>query len=148
MDQFITDYSLSALFLLSFGASTLLPLGSEWLLALLIADGRSPGLVVAVATTGNFLGACTTYLIGIWGADFVIAKLLRIGAEKSDRAQQLFRKWGVWSLFFSWLPVIGDPLCLVAGIFKTNPFIFSLLVISGKALRYIFVAWVVSSTLT
>jgi membrane protein YqaA with SNARE-associated domain len=148
VDQFITDYSLSALFLLSFGASTLLPLGSEWLLALLIADGRSPGLVVAVATTGNFLGACTTYLIGLWGADFIIAKLFRIGAEKSDRAQQIFRKWGVWSLFFSWLPVIGDPLCLVAGIFKTNPIIFSLLVISGKALRYIFVAWVVSSALT
>ena len=148
MDQFITDHSLSALFLLSFGASTLLPLGSEWLLALLIVEGRSPSLVVAVATSGNFLGACTTYLIGIWGADFVISKLLRISAEKSDRAQQLFRKWGVWSLFFSWLPIIGDPLCLAAGIFKTNPFIFSILVISGKALRYIFVAWVISSTLT
>ncbi len=148
MDQFITDYSLSTLFLLSFGASTLLPLGSEWLLALLIAEGRSPWLVVTVATTGNFLGACTTYLIGIWGADFVISKLLRISVEKSDRAQQLFRKWGVWSLFFSWLPIIGDPLCLAAGIFKTNPFIFSILVISGKALRYIFVAWVISSTLT
>lgn len=148
MDQFITEYSLSTLFLLSFGASTLIPLGSEWLLALLIADGLPPSHVVLVATIGNFLGACTTYLIGIWGADFVVSKLLRISSEKSNKAQQTFRKWGVWSLFFSWLPIIGDPLCLAAGIFKTNPFIFSIFVITGKALRYIFVAWVISSTVT
>ncbi len=148
MDQLITEYSLSTLFFLSLGASTLIPLGSEWLLALLIADGQPASQVVLVATAGNFLGACTTYLIGIWGSDFIISKLLRINVEQSERAQSAFRKWGVWSLFFSWLPVIGDPLCLAAGILKINPYVFSGIVITGKALRYIFVAWVVSSTIT
>ena len=145
MDQFVTDYSLSTLFFLSFAASTVLPLGSEWLLALLIAKGASAALVVLTATAGNFLGACTTYLIGLWGADFVIFRLLRISPETSNRAQRSFRKWGVWALLFSWLPIIGDPLCLAAGIMKTNLFVFSILVITGKAFRYMFVAWVALS---
>lgn len=78
----------------------MLPLGSEWLLALLVADGLPISHVVMVATTGNFLGALTTYLIGILGADFVISKFLRISSEQSAKAQGIFRKWGVWSLFF------------------------------------------------
>lgn len=147
MDQLITDHSLSTLFLLSFAASTVLPLGSEWLLALLIVNGRSAIPAVLTATTGNFLGACTTYLIGLWGADFVVSKLLRISPETSNKAQKVFKKWGVWALLFSWLPAIGDPLCLAAGILKTNPYLFSVLVLTGKAFRYIFVAWAASSTL-
>lgn len=147
MDQFVTDPSLSALFLLSFAASTVLPLGSEWLLVMLIANGSAATPAVLTATAGNFLGACTTYLIGLWGADFFISKLLRISPETSNKAQTVFKKWGVWALFFSWLPFIGDPLCLAAGILKTNPYTFSILVITGKALRYIFVAWAALSTL-
>ena len=143
MDQFITDYSLSALFLLSFGASTLLPLGSEWLLALLIADGRSPGLVVAVATTGNFLGACTTYLIGIWGSDFFIKTILRIDDTQLAKAEKLYGKYGSWSLLLSWLPVIGDPLCLIAGVFRISFFRFSVLVFVGKFFRYAILALLV-----
>jgi len=148
VDQLITDYSLETLFFISFAASTLIPLGSEWLLALLLANGHPAAGVVMVATAGNFLGACTTYVIGIWGSDFIIAKLLRIDAGQLNRAQFFFRKWGVWSLFFSWLPIIGDPLCLAAGILKINPYLFSCIVITGKALRYSFVAWVVISTIS
>ncbi len=147
MDLLVTDHSLSTLFLLSFAASTVLPLGSEWLLALLIVNGHPVVPAVLTATIGNFLGACTTYLIGLWGAEFLISKLLRISPETSDKAQTVFNKWGVWALFFSWLPVIGDPLCLAAGILKTNPYIFSILVITGKAFRYVFVAWAAFSTL-
>ncbi len=146
MDQFITEYSLPTLFLLSFAASTLLPLGSEWLLALLVIKADSALPAVLTATAGNFLGACTTYLIGLWGADFVIVKILRISSEVSAKAQEVFRKWGVWTLLFSWLPIIGDPLCLAAGILKTHPLIFSIFVFSGKLFRYIFVAWVVLSS--
>ena len=147
MDQLVTDHSLATLFLLSFAASTVLPLGSEWLLALLIAKGCAVTPAVLTATTGNFLGACTTYLIGLWGADFVIAKLLRISPETSHKAQKIFKKWGVWALLFSWLPAVGDPLCLAAGILKTNPYVFSILVITGKAFRYVFVAWAALSAI-
>lgn len=148
MEQIISDHSLCSLFLLGFGASTLLPLGSEWLLALLVIEGIPIIKIVAVATAGNFLGALTTYLMGVWGADFVISKILHISPEQSIRAQETFRKWGTWSLLLSWLPIVGDPLCLAAGIFRINPITFSVLVITGKTIRYIIVACLVSSALT
>jgi membrane protein YqaA with SNARE-associated domain len=128
--------SLAALFFLSFLASTLLPIGSEWLLVLMIVQGFSRDQLVLTASLGNFLGACTTYLIGIHGSDFIIRKVLRVDAKNLSRAGRFYEKYGVWSLFFSWLPVVGDPLCLLAGIFRVRFDRFSLLVFGGKFLRY------------
>ena len=78
MEEFITHHAWLALFVVSFLAATLLPLGSEWLLAALVAGGAEPVAAVALATAGNSLGACTTYAIGIWGGPWVIRKALRI----------------------------------------------------------------------
>lgn len=145
IDAYLGDHGLSSLFFLSFLASTLLPLGSEWLLALLIAEGMSSFIVILVATIGNFLGSFTTYLIGRWGADFMVSRMLRINDFETGKAKRIYRRWGIWSLLFSWMPIVGDPLCLAAGIFKASPVWFSMLVNTGKCFRYVFVAWVVFS---
>jgi membrane protein YqaA with SNARE-associated domain len=128
--------SLCVLFILSFLAATVVPIGSEWLLAVMILGGFSPTQTVFTATLGNCLGACTTFLIGIYGSDFFIRKLLRMSESDLIKANRIYRKYGSWSLLLSWLPVVGDPLCLVAGIFRTGFTRFSLLVFSGKFLRY------------
>lgn len=128
------------LFLLSFLAATLLPLGSEWLLVVMIIQGFEPVQSVIVATCGNTAGACTTYLIGIWGSNFVIRRLLRLDEKTIARASVLYDRWGSWSLLLSWIPVIGDPLCLVAGIFRVAFGRFCLLVFVGKFCRYATVA--------
>lgn len=141
MHETLASYGLPALFILSFLASTLLPLGSEWLLVVLLLQNQEPLPAVTVATIGNYLGACTSYLLGIYGGDLLIGKLLRIDSAQRSRAETTFARYGSWSLLFSWLPVIGDPLCLVGGLLKV-PFVkFSILVASGKALRYSAVAW-------
>ncbi len=133
----ITDSpGLPALFLLSFLAATILPIGSEWLLVILIMQGLSPTNVVITASIGNFLGACTTYLIGIWGSDFFIRSVLRISDEQLARSRKVYEKYGTWSLLVSWLPVVGDPLCLLAGLFRVGLGRFSLLVFVGKFSRY------------
>lgn len=138
---FAASQSLPALFFTSFLAATVLPIGSEWLLILLIVDGQQAPGVVAIATFGNYLGACTTYLIGIFGSDFFIRKILRLSDRDSLKARAIFRRYGVWSLLFSWLPIIGDPLCLLAGTLRT-PFVpFSILVLIGKFCRYAAVAF-------
>ena len=137
---FSASQGLPALFVLSFLAATVLPLGSEWLLVLLILGGHHMPAAVAVATLGNYLGACTTYLIGILGSDFFIRKILRLGESESLRATALFRRYGAWSLLLSWLPIVGDPLCLLAGTLRTPFPLFSLLVLLGKAGRYTVVA--------
>jgi len=136
LHQLGLDPSLAVLFLLSFLAATVVPLGSEWLLAVMILGGFSPIQTVFTATLGNYLGACTTYLIGIYGSGFFIRKLLRISDSDLIKANRIYRKYGSWSLLLSWLPVVGDPLCLLAGIFKTGFTRFSLLIFSGKFLRY------------
>jgi membrane protein YqaA with SNARE-associated domain len=141
MQELLTTHGLPALFLLSFLASTLIPLGSEWLLVALLIKGFAPLPVVVVASVGNFLGACTSYWIGIYGSGFIEEKIFRMNDRDKERAERFFARFGSWSLLFTWLPVIGDPLCLVAGVLRIGFSRFALLVSAGKAVRYAAVAW-------
>jgi membrane protein YqaA with SNARE-associated domain len=140
MLDYLLQYGLLSLLIISFLASTLLPLGSEWFLVLLLLKGTSPLWAVATATLGNSLGAWTNYLIGVWGQEWVIRRVLRIDPTQQQRAQNWFRHYGSWSLLLSWLPLVGDPLCLISGIMKTPQLRFFLLVVSGKGLRYLALA--------
>lgn len=141
MQEFLVANGYPALFFLSFLASTLIPLGSEWLLVTLVVQGFAPLPVVLVASVGNFLGACTSYVIGVYGSAFLTAKILRMNEQDCARAERFFTRYGSWSLLLSWLPVIGDPLCLVAGMLKVAFGRFALLVVTGKVARYAAVAW-------
>ena len=136
MEEFLAAQGLPALFLLSFLAATLIPLGSEWMLLLLLDRGAEPGLTVAVATAGNTLGALTTYLIGRWGGPLLAERVLRMDAATRRQAEARYARWGSWSLLLSWVPVIGDPLCLVGGLLRVPPGRFLLLVGGGKLARY------------
>lgn len=141
MHDLLASHGYAALFLLSFLAATLLPLGSEWLLVTMLMQKYDPAATVAVASIGNYLGASTTYCIGIFGGTFLIRKLLRIDIAQQERAERVYARYGSWSLLLSWLPLIGDPLCLVAGVLKVDFARFSFLVFSGKLARYALVAW-------
>ena len=140
MENFLLHYGLPALFFLSLLAATLVPMGSEWLLLSLLFQGFSPVQVVVVATLGNVLGACITYGIGVWGSEFLMKKLLRVDEKQSTRAMALYQRYGPFSLLLSWLPVIGDPLCLAAGVLRLQPLLFLLPVVTGKLARYTFIA--------
>jgi membrane protein YqaA with SNARE-associated domain len=140
METILIDYGYLSLFLLSFLAATVVPVGSEWLLVALLLNGHSPVCTVIVATIGNTLGACTTYAIGLYGGSCLTGKVLRISPEAIQRAERRYARYGSWSLLFSWVPIIGDPFCLVSGILKTPFILFFILVLIGKLARYAFVA--------
>lgn len=142
MHEWLTDYGFYSLFLLSFLASTLIPLGSEWLLVTMLLSKSEPCMVVAVATVGNYLGALSTYWIGLYGGDFLTRRVLRMDEESTTKAEKFYARFGSYSLLFSFLPVVGDPLCLVGGMLRVRFLRFSLLVFSGKLARYAAVAWV------
>ena len=76
----------ASLFFMSFLASTLLPLGSEWLLVMMLVSGYEPLSTVAVATIGNYLGAVVTYLIGLWGGRWLIDTVVRVSPQQLERA--------------------------------------------------------------
>ena len=141
MEQFLANHGQPALFCLSFLASTLVPLGSEWLLVTMLLGRHDPLLSVAVATAGNTLGAYTTYAVGLFGGPFLIRRVLRIDEKTERRAERLYARYGFWSLLFSWLPVIGDPLCLVGGVMRIRFGRFAPLVAVGKLARYTVLAW-------
>lgn len=140
MHDWLNQPGYMSLFLMSFLASTLLPLGSEWLLVMMLAGGYDAVPTVLVATTGNYLGAAATYLVGLWGGQWLIEKVLRVNIHQQERAKNYYRRFGVYSLLCSWLPVIGDPLCLVAGMLRVNFGLFTLLVATGKLARYVVTA--------
>jgi membrane protein YqaA with SNARE-associated domain len=141
MDQIDPTSAYGSLFALSFLASTVLPLGSEWLLVALLREKYSLILTVTVATIGNTLGACSTYALGFWGGRVLLLRLLRINQQALDRAQRLYNRYGVWVLLLSWVPVVGDTLCALCGLFRCSWWLFLVLVMAGKLIRYLFLAW-------
>jgi membrane protein YqaA with SNARE-associated domain len=132
----LSDYAYSSLFLLSFMASTVVPIGSEWLLISMVMKGFDPVLTVSTATAGNTLGACTTYGIGIYGSTWVIQKLFRMDEKSQKRAEMFYARYGIWSLLFSWLPLVGDPICFAGGLLRIHFGLFVLMVLAGKLIRY------------
>lgn len=136
------EYGYIGMFLMSMAASSILPLGSEWLLVALLLKGFDPVMITATATCGNFLGAVTTYYIGYFGSDFLTERVLKITPEKKERVTGLYNKYGSISLLLSWVPVIGDPLCFVSGVMRYNILPFSVLVVIGKGARYAFLTYI------
>ena len=131
------------LFLASFLAATILPLSSEVVLTLLLLTGLNPTALVTVATAGNVLGALLNYAIGLRGGTLLLKKVFKIPQDTLERSQRTFKKYGVYSLLFAWVPVIGDPLTMVAGTLKVNISLFLLLVTAGKLIRYIIITYAV-----
>ncbi len=140
LSSFIDNYGYLNLFILSFLASTVLPLGSEALVVALIYQGFSPFTVIMVATIGNYLGSCTTYYLGLKGRP-VLEKYLSPSPEKLEKSEKLFKKYGIYTLLFTWVPGVGDAITMVAGLTQLPFRSFSILVFLGKFGRYFAIAY-------
>jgi membrane protein YqaA with SNARE-associated domain len=136
----LAAYGYLGLFVGSFLAATILPFSSEILLTFLLLNGFDLIYAVGVATVGNVLGAVVNYGLGFGGVHLVLKKLLNYSRNDIWAAEKRFRKYGVISLFFAWVPVIGDPLTVVAGLLRINFSLFLLVVTAGKLARYVVVA--------
>lgn len=141
--EIFAGYGYLGLFLASFLAATILPFSSEVVLGYLLSHDFNPYVTVFVATMGNVLGSVVNYGLGLLGSKILLNKLLGISTMQISKAENRFKKYGIFSLLFAWVPVIGDPLTVAAGILKVNFVLFLFLVTMGKFLRYVFVAWAV-----
>jgi membrane protein YqaA with SNARE-associated domain len=126
------------LFLAALVAATILPAQSEAVLGGLLATGTySPALLILVAGTGNVLGSIVNWLLGRGVERFRGTRWFPVSDGNLDRAGRWYRRYGWWSLLLSWMPVIGDPLTVAAGIMR-EPFLRFLVVVSiAKFGRYI-----------
>lgn len=122
--------SLWALFTSSFLAATLLPGGSEAVLfGVLKLHPGSLWTALGVATLGNTLGGLSSYWIG-----------RLIPQRQALKGLATVQRYGAPALLLSWVPVIGDPLCVAAGWLRLNPWWSALAIAVGKFARY----WVIA----
>ena len=129
-----------SLFLSAFLAATVLPLSSEAVLAALVAsDGFVLWLLVALASIGNTLGACVNWSLGRYCLHWQDRKWFPVSPPVLERASRCFSRHGQYSLLFAWVPVVGDPLTVTAGLLKLRFSRFLLLVAVGKIFRYVVV---------
>ena len=125
------------LFLAAFGAATLLPLQSEAVLVgLLLSDKYWLWALLAVATLGNVLGSLVNWWLGRAVERFRDRRWFPVSPAHLEKARIHYQRYGHWSLLLSWLPVIGDPLTLVAGVLREPLGRFLLIVTLAKGARY------------
>ena len=129
------------LFITAFISATLFPLGSEALLIYDITQGYNIYLLLFFATFGNSLGSVVNYFLGLKGEEYLINKKL-LNEKYILKAKTYFDRYGAWSILFSWLPIIGDPITFVAGVLNYDFKKFLILVIIAKFSRYLFLVLV------
>jgi membrane protein YqaA with SNARE-associated domain len=128
----------SGLFVAAFAAATILPLQSEAVLIGLLLSGNYPtALLIVVASAGNVLGAAVNWLLGIGIERFKDRSWFPVSTERLAQAQRWYQRYGKWSLLGSWLPIIGDPLTVIAGVLKEPFWMFLMLVTIAKVSRYL-----------
>ncbi|MDO8345645.1 MAG: YqaA family protein [Cellvibrio sp.] len=130
-----------SLFFTALIAATLFPLSSEALLITLLYQQHSPLLLWLIATSGNTLGSCINWYLGKQCLHWQDKKWFPFSSAQLDKAQTHFQRYGLASLLFSWVPVIGDPLTFFAGVMRIRFWQFFVLVALGKILRYGAVIW-------
>ncbi|PYG33025.1 YqaA family protein [Pelagimonas varians] len=122
-------------------AATILPMQSEAVLVGLLLEGsRSVGVLLVVATVGNVLGSVINWYLGGFALRFRGKSWFPASDQQLKQAENWYHRYGRWSLLGSWLPVVGDPLTVVAGILREPLWSFVILVTLAKATRYILLA--------
>ena len=137
----MTDLAVYAgLFLAALAAATILPMQSEAaLVGLLLAD-YSPFWLVTVASIGNVLGSVINWYLGRGIAQFQSRRWFPVGPDGLARAENWYRRYGKWSLLLSWMPIVGDPLTVIAGVLREPMPVFLALVTIAKVGRYLVLA--------
>ena len=134
-----------SLFLISFLAATILPLSSELTLGGLMATSNYDNLLLlTVASLGNILGSIVNWILGFYSRNLSTKKWFLFKDRQIKKSSRWFKKFGKWSLLFAWVPFIGDPLTLAAGLFRVKFIEFLILVTIGKVSRYLAIFYLLS----
>ena len=143
-----SDGVYAGLFAAAFFAATIVPFSSEAALAAaLTASGLWWPTLVAVASAGNVLGSLVNWWIGRALSQERSIRFMRIDRSHLARAERWYHRYGRWSLLLSWVPIIGDPLTVVAGLMRERLRFFIPVVIAAKTGRYLAVAAITAGLL-
>lgn len=139
VEQLALEFGYVGLFVLSFVAATLIAAPADVVAMAMPPLGYHPVWVGVVATAGGYLGNLVNYMVGKYGAAFVLARFVQPGEGEQrwiERARRIYEQYGVWSLLMSGLPFIGDPLTTVAGMFRVQLVAFTVIVVAAKVVKF------------
>ncbi len=129
------------LFVAALLAATLIPAQSESVLVALLAQHGHPAwALVAVASFGNVLGSVINWWLGRGLERFKGRRWFPVSEAALAKAQDRYARYGRWSLLLSWVPIIGDPITVAAGVMRERLWVFTALVAVAKTVRYIVLA--------
>ncbi|MEE4891656.1 YqaA family protein [Pseudomonas alliivorans] len=133
------------LFMAALGAATLLPMQSETVLAgMLLSQAYPAAVLLLVATAGNVLGSVLNWLLGRSIIRLRHKRWFPASEAQLEKAQRFYLTYGYWSLLLSWVPLIGDPLTVIAGVLREPLWRLVLIVTLAKGARYLMVAALVT----
>ena len=133
-----------SLFTISFLAATIFPFSSELTLAGLIATSNYDNLLLLIVVSfGNVLGSVVNWILGFYSRNLTIKRWFPFKDKQIKSSSKWFSKFGKWSLLFAWVPIIGDPLTLAAGLLRIRFLDFIILVAIGKVSRYLVVFYLI-----
>ena len=147
-ENIVAEFGYLGLFAVSFGAATVLPFASEPVVVLMVTGRYSLWAVWALATAGNCSGALLNYYIGRGGTNWWVSRYCRTEPRALTAARERFSRWGAPVLFFSWVPIIGDPLTVIGGVLQIPLRVFAAWVFAGKALRYALIIWLAHAAMS
>jgi membrane protein YqaA with SNARE-associated domain len=138
----VTDFlALLGLFVTCLAAGSIVPIPSEAaFVGLILTDDFAVWTLVAIATAGNVTGATINWLLGLGASRFEGRRWFPVSAAALDRARHWYHRYGRWSLLMSWVPIVGDPLTIAAGVMREPLWSFLLLTVTAKLARYLLVA--------
>ncbi len=132
----------ASLFFIALLSASILPLQSEAVLSGLLLSHHYPvWQLLIIASIGNILGSLLNWYLGKYLQHFQQRRWFPVKPEQLNKASCWYQKYGKWSLLLSWVPVIGDPLTVIAGVLREPVLPFLLLVAIAKVSRYLVLAW-------
>ncbi|HEX7069604.1 MAG TPA: YqaA family protein [Rhodothermales bacterium] len=135
LTTWVAEYGIWGVSLVAFLGATLVPVSSEIAVVAALKAGMVPWHVFVAASVGNAAGASLDYVLGHLFSRRVEVRLNSNSGGR--RALRWSQKYGRWSLLGSWLPVVGDPLCLAAGLFRVSFPFFVAVGLGTRIVRYV-----------
>jgi membrane protein YqaA with SNARE-associated domain len=135
VEQFI-EWGYLGLFISSFLAATVIPMSSEIVLSILLANQYDFLACLSFATLGNWLGGISSYALGSLGNWSALERVFGIEKNKVVRLQNYINKWGSALAILCWLPLIGDVFAVGLGFFKVSFPTVAFWMLVGKIFRY------------
>ena len=130
------------LLLFSFVAATFLPFSSEVILTTMyLSKNFNIFILLIVASIGNISGSLFNWYLGKKILIFKDKKWFPVSDDRLKKSEKFFQKYGVWSLLFAWVPIIGDPLTMIAGVLRIKLIVFLIFVSISKISRYVFIIY-------